>query len=588
MRVFKTMTRVILLVLSASAAMAVDAPTLRLDRQKATLVDSVRLEVSIAGTRQGDAAPIITGLEPFTVSRGGTASRVQIVNGQMDATVTHTFFLQPKQTGTFTIGPAQVEIDGRSLSSNRVTLTVTAPSPTTGKRRDPVFIESELSADNIFTAEQVFFTLKLHHRVHIGDLRLGLPTIDHITFKQLGQPRDYQTKIGGVDYGVVEIRYVLTAARAGVYSVGPARMSMTVRRRKRRSSLDGLFDSPLFGNPFSSRDDRHLTVVTQPPALTVRPLPIKDQPADFSGVVGRFEMQSTLTPNRLPAGESATLTVRVSGRGNVNRLPDIELPDTPFARVYGDQPVLETQDDANGSGGSKTMKWALVPNKAGRFTLPQLRLSYFDPTTERYQTLQTALHTLTVLPGTSQSAAAAPAPPGAAAKAPQGGKQQIEQLGRDILPIHMSADNLTVPFRSLSTGWFFWPALLGPPAIYVILLGGIRLRRQTPERRAQARSKRAYKSLVRACRGNTTECTALLETFRVYLNDRLNLSIGTLTPDEAQTILLAHGVTAATAQKAGAIIQQLETAAYAGQATAPAETAEDLLALAGILEKELR
>jgi hypothetical protein len=322
--------------------------------------------------------------------------------------------------------------------------------------------------------------------------------------------------------------------------------------------------------------------------LNVRALPEKERPADFSGLVGNFRMESRLQPSRLKAGESATLTVQIDGKGNINRIPDIDLPELTFARAYNDQPLLETKQDDQGVGGRKTMKWALVPQKAGQFEIPILKLSYFNPETETYDILQTSLHTLSVLPGTTQDPAAVQTSPSLAPTVEASVKKEIQQIGNDILPIHMSAGNLSVPYQALSKGWLFWIALFGPFSIYLMLWGGIKLSKRSPDRIRQSRAKRAFRKLSKRCRQDIAGCSDLIDSFREYLNSRFNLCIGTLTPDEVEKVLRAKGVMADTTNKICALIQQLENAVYAGDDAKPEDATTELLVLVRRLEKECR
>ena len=298
-------------------------------------------------------------------------------------------------------------------------------------------------------SREVIYSLKLYRRVDVYDFAPSLPEIEHIVFQQLGKPREYQTKIAGADYQVLEVRYALSASREGEYAIGPSKMNMTaVMQRGKQSLFDDFFKDPFFKSPFSTfSSGRPLTVATSPLELKVLALPEEERPADFSGLVGDFRMESRLEPSSLKAGESATLTVRVSGKGNVNRIPDIDLPELPFARTYGDQPVLETARGDSGIGGTKTMKWALVPQKEGQFEIPALKLSFFNPETGKYDVLHTSGHTLSVLPGATRETPAATASSSAAAAAEKPAKKEIQQIGEDILPIHMSAGNLAVPYR---------------------------------------------------------------------------------------------------------------------------------------------
>ena len=376
--------------------------TLRVDRGEATLVDTIRMEVGVSGSRNSDAEPVLRGLEDFLVRRGGTSSRIEIINGKVHAGLTYTYFIQPQKTGAFEIGPAEINVDGQTSESNRVKLVVKASAKLSDTDRGPVFIEASIGSSEAYVEEQVLYILKLHRRVNVDDLTLSLPQVEPITFKQLGKPREYQATVGGATYQVLEVRYSLSAAKEGEYVIGPSKMNMTVRRRGSQSLFDDFFQSPF--SSFSS--GRPLTVAAEPLELNVLALPEKERPTNFSGLVGNFRIESRLQPSRLKAGESATLTVEINGKGNINRIPDIDLPELPFARAYNDQPLLESEQDDQGIGGRKTMKWALVPQKAWQFEIPVLKMSFFNPDTETYDILQTSVHTLSVLPGTTQEPAA--------------------------------------------------------------------------------------------------------------------------------------------------------------------------------------
>ncbi len=195
---------------------------------------------------------------------------------------------------------------------------------------------------------------------------------------------------------------------------------------------------------------------------------------------------------------------------------------------------------------------------------------------------------MSVLPDTTQELAAAKKSPSLTPSAETSVKKEIQQIGNDILPNHMSAGDLSVPYRALSKGWLFWIALFGPFSIYLMLWGGIKLGRRSPDRIRQSRSKNAFRKLSKRCRQDITGCSDLIDAFREYLNSRFNLSIGTLTPDETAKLLRSKGVSTDTIQQIGEYIQRLENAVYAGDDTKPADAAIELLGLVKRLEKECR
>ncbi|MDJ0816809.1 MAG: hypothetical protein QNJ58_11430, partial [Desulfobacterales bacterium] len=64
----------IALLLMSNLSWADVSVSLKLDRTETLLADSVRLSVSVKGSRDSDLAPEISGLDSFEVRSGGTSS----------------------------------------------------------------------------------------------------------------------------------------------------------------------------------------------------------------------------------------------------------------------------------------------------------------------------------------------------------------------------------------------------------------------------------------------------------------------------------------------------------------------------------
>jgi hypothetical protein len=558
--------------------------TLRLDRTEASLSDTLRMEIRVSGSRKSDQQPDLNGLKSFLVTNGGTASRVEIINGKVNSGVDYTYFIQPRKAGRFEIGPIRVTIDGNTFESNTQSLVVRAASQSDSQDRGPVFVQSSISSQDVYVDEQAIYTLKLYYRVNVGNLSLSLPEMQFVSFQQLGRPLEYQATYADRTYQVLEIRHALMVSKPGEFTINPARLKMTVRQ----SGSNSIFDN-FFNDAFSGRSSsRPLTLTTDPIGLYVNTLPGAGKPANFTGLVGTFQMTSTLGPASLKAGESATLTIQVEGQGTVNRIPDLDLPEMNFARTYSDQPVLETGQSRQGLLGTKTMKWALVPENAGEYKVPSLSLSFFNPQTKKYHVLTTPAHDLSVLPGESEKRATTLTLLPDTSNTSNGTvKKEIQQLGQDILPIHTDSMNLSVPFRPLSRGWVFWLILAGPLSMYLALLVALRMQRLSPERLAQSRSKKAFSALKKRCQKDQTSYEDLINAFKGYLNDRCGLTIGTLTADDTKRILQDQGVSAETAKSMHSLVQRFETALYAGNNFNDAEATGDLLGLVKRLEKEI-
>jgi len=556
--------------------------TLKLDRPEATLLDSITLVVSVSGTRKSDATPVLKGLDDFEVRAGGTSSRIEIINGKVNAGVDYTYTLQPKKAGNFAIGPAEVTVKGKTIKSNTKTLRIVKAVQSGEVDRGPLFLSATLSPKQIFVEAQALYTLKLFRQTRVGDISLGLPEAEHLTFKQLGKPIEYQSVYKGESYQVLEVRYALISSKEGLYGIRPSRMSMTVFRSRRKSPRS-LFDDPFFS--FSS--GQPVTIASEPLELNVLPLPQKGRPTDFSGLVGSFKIKAHLEPTKIKAGGSATLTVLLSGRGNVKRIPDLKLPELEKIKVYADQPVLTEETDARGLAGSKTMKWALVPEKEGEYRIPSLSISFFDIESKQYRVLKSPDLSMSVLP--VENAQTQISPEVLKGQKSEGSrKQEVKELGQDILPVHTSIKDLHPGARPDIGGMVFWAILIIPFIAYAVTFFIQKFHRKTTVSVAAARARRAAKILIQECHKEELSSNHLTSAIRRYLNERFNLSLGSLTPDEAADILGSRGVSGKTSERLRRTLQELEDAIYTGKGQELCDMGGDIPELIKQIEKEIR
>lgn len=551
--------------------------SLGLDRTEATTADAVRMVVSLDGTQNSAESPMIMGLDDFHISSGGTSKRIEIVNGKKSSKIEYSYYIQPKTAGVFIIGPASIKIRDKTYESNTVSLTVGKPEQSDADR-GALFLEAALSNDTAYSEQQIIYTLRLYRRLKISDVSVGLPEDEMLTFRQLGEAVEYRSMVSGQPYQVLEVRYLLVPAQPGVYALEPARMGMNVYDQKRTTRSP--FDDQFFG----FTNGRPVNVTSQPLELTVLPLPQQGRPADFSGLVGTFMLNSTLEPVRIKAGESASLSVTIQGRGNVSRIPDLMLPELDGVKIYADQPQLTSTTDQQGIAGTKIMKWALVPQKDGSFITPEMGLSYFNPQTHQYESLSTLPHELTVLPGElikAEESAMAPGAEGISAP-----KHEVEELGRDILPVHttMQAFDPGLNIRQHRTMSII--ILLAPPLIFLAVFLTVHLKKKSIDQKMAIRARKATKVFIVRLGGEDFSAAQALEAIRDFVNDRFSLSLGLITPDEAGSIVELHGASEETGIRLRDAVKRLQESVYSGAGKNPADSGYDLIQLIRRIDRE--
>ena len=561
-----------------SVLMAETKISLSLDRSEASVNDAVQLSIKIEGGSDGD--PVVQGLQDFVVSKGGTSSQIQIINGKISKSNQITYNLQPRSTGVFTIGPANVTASGRAYSSNTARLTVTKQTDAGSNRSSPISISASLSSNTVYPGQQIVYTLKLYRSIRVSDVSVQLPKTKGISFKQLGDSTEYSTTLGGREVMVLEVHYLLSVNKPGEYKLEPATMQMSVYDQTRRSQHD------FFNDPFFNSRGRPATVSSNTSSLSVRQFPEEGKPANFSGLVGSFSIKSQLDPAQVKTGDSANLTVEVSGSGNVNLIPDLTISDIEGLKIYADQPKLNSETTSSGESGTKTMKWAIVPQKTGVYELPQLNLSYFDTDSGRYKELTSPQLRLTVSQGASQTSQTPSAiKPGALAALP---KTEVEELGKDILPIHASVKDLNAGVNILDNLLLTVIILLIPLILWLTVL--IVLKRRHWDLK--------YAGVIKARKAAVTLCSTLvkqhlnanqtIEAVRTYFNDRFGLAVGLITPEEAKTVLIKQGVSEGLIGELYKILTDLQLSVYTGGGDVPAKIDIDLPQLIRRIDREAK
>ncbi len=113
-------------------------------------------------------------------------------------------------------------------------------------------------------------------------------------------------------------------------------------------------------------------------SLRVVPLPA-GIPAD--ALVGQLEVRVTASDDRLRLGKALSLTVELTGEGNVwdAKPPALEPLVGPDVEVFPEAPLLSIGESAGRATTRRTFRYALVPARAGALRIEPVRFAYFDP-----------------------------------------------------------------------------------------------------------------------------------------------------------------------------------------------------------------
>ncbi len=347
--------------------------------------------------------PEISGLQ--WVGRSSSRS-TRIINGRASHAVTLTYSFIAEKPGEYTIPGISVRIGGNLQKTKPVTFRASAPRFSTGSgnasggngnSRGTEELDKLLFAEiSIPEGDRKFYAgeeIPLEVRVYQArNLRceMSWPEIQtgknsQILFRdyqkanpenpKFERPRRGQTEIDGRPYLVYFFRTVIrpiSFGRLNLTAVANVGIETQNPRRRSGSLFDSFFDDPFFGG---ARLVRH-SVRASLPELEIKPLPPRTGDALFLGLVGRWNVETSLSSSTGRVGEALTLFVDVKGEGSLGTLkaPALELPGF---RVYS------PETERNDSAGSARIKYILIPTAAGTQEL-KLKFSTFDPSSGTY------------------------------------------------------------------------------------------------------------------------------------------------------------------------------------------------------------
>jgi hypothetical protein len=324
--------------------------------------------------------------------------------------VSHRFVLDPQKAGDFVITPQEITYKGERYTTEPVQLKVT-PSSTPSQRQETddrsesgtsgrssdgkgdFFIEAFVDKDTAYVNEQVTLTFRFYQgkRLH-SNPEYKPPTTTGFWVEDLPPQKNFNKTIRGQLYQVAEIKTALFPTAPGLKTVGAASLNI------KQEDLFSIFDRDPFGF-FDRRRQRSTEPVyleTEPIDVTVLPLPNEGKPADFSGSVGQFKLSSNIDRTLVEVNQPVTVTIKLSGRGNIKTLPEPQAPEIDNFRMFSSGKSENVSKAGYVVGGSKTFELTYVPKEPGIYTIPAVKSNYFDPSEGKYKTISGKAYEITV------------------------------------------------------------------------------------------------------------------------------------------------------------------------------------------------
>ena len=576
----------LLLVLLTSAAFAQNISfNATVDKTKASLDDQITLTVSVSSNVKSIPQPQLPSLVDFTIYTAGRSHNISYVNGQMSTSVSFNYVLVPKKAGKFTIGPAQIELEGKTYQTNPIDITViagaeTPPSATPSPKGKAVeqsqlsgkdlFVETVVDKKKAYVNEQVTLTLRFYQGVRLfNNPEYTPPSVTGFWAEDLPPRKQYSQVIAGRQYYVQELKTAIFPTSTGKLTIGPAELKCTVEDVNRFMNRDpfAMFDRDLFS---LFRQGKPVVLKSKPIEIEVLPLPEMGKPADFSGTVGNYKLDVRADKNQVEVGQPVTIKTKISGTGNIKSVGEPAMAALPDFRSYSSGSSENVSKENYQVQGVKTYEQVLIPKKAGKYTIPPIEFTFFDPKTKNYQTLKSEPMLLGVLPSSQASQT----------EIAQFSKQEIGKSVKDIRYNKLTTGRLENQGGHLYKNPLFLLLQLVPLFAFALSWRYQKEKERQNSDLGYARQRRAHKlakkrldrakKLIAAANSQDFYCEmsrALLQ----YLGDKLNLSAHGLTKDRIISELTVKGVKEENINQLLKLLDSCDFARFAPGSSSPEE-----------------
>ncbi|HKO53569.1 MAG TPA: BatD family protein [Polyangiaceae bacterium] len=423
------------------------------------------------------------------------------------------------------------------------------------KAPDPIaFLRATVTPNPVVVGQQV--TLRVFAYGGRGQFSAENPNepshADFLTFDSgPEQVKAYLVPVSGIRFIAAKLRELpMFPLHAGTLRAGKMKMGFSGRGYPQATT----------GGALVRESNWVDLVVTEPP--------LRGRPAGYKiGDVGAYQLEATVEPRQIVAGEAISVVAKLSGVGNV----PFKLQTPESHGVEWLEPALAEKMEVKEGlvQGWRTFSYVVRLTDPGKIDLGELTLPYFDPKRQQYAIARANLGEIEVKAN------------------PNASQAKLEPKPNDrlagILRARETLGPEATPLKPLSDRSGFWAALLLAP-FGVVFAGGAlsfatRTREKLRERGASlsAQLETALREARELAARDTQGSVAAVErAVFLAIELKLNLKARAILKSELGTTLIERGLPSARAEALARLLEDCDTLRFvgAGSGVDPTELAQ--------------
>jgi hypothetical protein len=335
-----------------------------------------------------DQGPDFSGLEQyFLILNQSQSNNITIINGEYRRNNKWVLQVMAKQEGNFVV--PSISFDSEKTKPFQISVKPANLAGVSGQ--DELIFDLEVDKSTVYVQGQVLVTLRLMVDRNISGYQMSDLTIKNmdVVIEELGEVKQYQTRLGGKDYIVLEKQMALFPQQSGGLEIEPVIAEVQITKR----SLS------LFGAPQNGGNIRRIGSK----GALIEVLTIANESSAKQWLPSTQLSLNEEWPNdikTLIAGEPVTRTITLVAEGLTSaQLPELNQTQVDGIKRYPDKPLLQDQKTDTGIVGIRQQKIALIPTKAGIYTLPAVTIDWWNVVTGKQEQAKIPSRTIEVKVG---------------------------------------------------------------------------------------------------------------------------------------------------------------------------------------------
>ena len=330
-------------------------------------------------------------LDYFSIISGpNIGSEYKFINGKKSSSRSISWRIIPKKTGKIKIPNLEVKVGKKIYLTEDITISVS--EQISNANTNDMFLKVELSNSNVKIGEQITIKYIFFTRMASRVIETEFPEFEGFWVEKLYDPSGTQIDPDSWDDVVIDnykykslklYEVALFPLSDGVFDLEP--MIMKVETKEKDPSFKRLFwDDPFF-DTFSQKTKARILVSDK---KTIKVENLKNQPDNFTGAVGIFEINSSLSSLNVENGTPVTFYLELAGEGNLDNIgrPEIDFPDN-FDIFEGE--IKKDRNISDRVSGSIIWEYNLIPRKSGNYTIKSVEFPFFHTGINSWKKIKT-------------------------------------------------------------------------------------------------------------------------------------------------------------------------------------------------------